>query len=47
MGKKASKAKGNMYYDARSEAAERDETFVSREKASESAAGTLCGTSFF
>ncbi len=35
MGKKASKAKGNMYYDARSEAAERDETFVSREKASE------------
>lgn len=35
MGKKASKAKGNMYYDARSEAALSNETFSSRESASE------------
>lgn len=35
MGKKASKAKGNMYYDARSEAAENNEEFTSRESASE------------
>ena len=35
MGKKATKAAGNMYYDARSEAAEYDNAFVSRESASE------------
>lgn len=35
MGKKASKAVGNMYYDARMEAAESDKVFSSRESASE------------
>ena len=35
MGKKASKAVGNMYYDARSEAAEKDSVFNSRESASD------------
>lgn len=35
MGKKATKAVGNMYYDARNEAADRDELFASRESASE------------
>lgn len=35
MGKKASKAVGNMYYDARSEAAENNSNFTSREGASD------------
>ena len=35
MGKKATKAAGNVYYDARSEAAEFDTIFASRESASE------------
>lgn len=35
MGKKATKAVGNMYYDARCEAAESDASFASREGASE------------
>lgn len=35
MGKKATKAVGNMYYDARNEAAEKNEAFASRESASE------------
>lgn len=35
MGKKATKAVGNMYYDARSEAANANEAFASREGASE------------
>lgn len=35
MGKKATKAVGNMYYDARNEAAEKDEALRSRESASE------------
>lgn len=35
MGKKATKAAGNVYYNARSEAAEYDTVFASRESASE------------
>lgn len=35
MGKKATKAADNMYYQARSEAAEENEEFTSREKAAE------------
>ena len=35
MGKKATKAVGNMYYDARCEAIENNSAFTSRESASE------------